>query len=77
MQGELTKSFAGAAEVAKQYPEYASGIISAAKTSFLRGDEAAYIAGIVAIVVGAILVFFFFPRREREQALLADYATES
>jgi MFS transporter, DHA2 family, multidrug resistance protein len=73
VQGQLTKSFAGAESTAEQYPEYASAITSAAKESFLQGDEWAYIAGIVAILLGAALVFFVFPTKEREEDLLRQY----
>ena len=76
VQGELTKSFSSAANVAAQYPQYKSQIIAGAKTSFLQGDQWAYTAGIVAIVLGAALVFFMFPRREQEQALLDQYQAE-
>jgi MFS transporter, DHA2 family, multidrug resistance protein len=76
VQGELTKSFSSAASVAEQYPQYKSQIIAGAKTSFLHGDQWAYTAGIVAIVLGAALVFFMFPRRDQEQALLAEYGAE-
>ena len=71
VQSQLTKSFAGAEEVADQYPQYADQITAAAKTSFLDGAEWAYTAGIVAILLGAALVFFLFPRRADEQQLLA------
>jgi MFS family permease len=73
VQSQLTKSFAGAEAVAQQYPQYANQIVAAAKTSFLKGDQWAYTAGIVAVLLGAALVAIFFPRREREQALLAEY----
>jgi hypothetical protein len=73
VQGELTKSFAGAEQVAQQYPQYASQISAAAKQSFLKGDQWAYTAGLVAILLGATLVYFCFPRKEREQVLLAEY----
>ena len=76
VQGELTKSFSSAASVAEQYPQYKSQIIAGAKTSFLQGDQWAYTAGVVAIVLGAALVFFMFPRRDQEQALLAEYGAE-
>jgi MFS transporter, DHA2 family, multidrug resistance protein len=76
VQGELTKSFSSAASVAEQYPQYKSQIIAGAKTSFLQGDQWAYTAGIVAIVLGAALVFFMFPKRDQEQALLAKYGAE-
>ncbi|MBX3059804.1 MAG: MFS transporter [Anaerolineae bacterium] len=69
----LEMSYAGAQAMAAQYPEYADQITAAAKTAFLAGDQYAYIAGIVAVLIGAALVFFFFPRREAEKQLLADY----
>jgi MFS transporter, DHA2 family, multidrug resistance protein len=76
VQNQLTKSFAGAEGVAEQYPQYASQITSAAKTSFLQGDQWAYTAGIVAILLGAALVFFLFPTKEDEERLLAQYEAE-
>ena len=76
VQGELTKSFSSAADLAEQYPRYSDQIIAAAKSSFLQGDEWAYAAGIVAILLGAALVFFRFPKQEEEEALLARYHAE-
>jgi DHA2 family multidrug resistance protein-like MFS transporter len=76
VQSQLTKSFASAADTAQQYPQYQDQIIAAAKESFLKGDEWAYLAGIAAIVIGALLVFFLFPRRAREEELLAQYRAE-
>ena len=76
VQGELTKSFASAVDTAQQYPQYESQIVAAAKTSFLQGDDWAYLAGIAAILIGALLVFSRFPRREQEAELLARYRTE-
>jgi len=76
VQGELTKSFSSAADLAEQYPRYSDQIIAAAKSSFLQGDEWAYAAGIVAILLGAALVFFHFPKREEERELLARYQAE-
>jgi DHA2 family multidrug resistance protein-like MFS transporter len=76
VQSQLTKSFASAADTAQQYPQYQDQIIAAAKESFLKGDEWAYLAGIAAIVIGALLVFFLFPRRTREEELLAQYRAE-
>ena len=48
-------------------------IIAAAKTSFLQGDQWAYLAGIVAVLLGAAVVFLMFPRRDEERRLLAVY----
>jgi MFS transporter, DHA2 family, multidrug resistance protein len=75
--GQLTKSFDGAEAIAKQYPQDASQITAAAKTSFLQGDQWAYLAGIVAVLLGALIVARFFPRFEREQELLASYQAEN
>jgi hypothetical protein len=66
VQSQLTKSFDGAESVAAQYPQYATQITAAAKTSFLQGDQWAYTAGIVAILLGAVIVFFLFPKKDDE-----------
>ena len=76
VQNELTKSFSSAADTAQQYPQYSNQIIAGAKASFLSGADWAYTAGIVAVLVGAVIVFFLFPRKEREQQLLAEYHAE-
>ena len=76
VQSQLTKSFDGATAIAAQYPQYADQITAAARTSFLQGDQWAYLAGIVAVLVGAALVFFFFPKHEDEVAMLARYHEE-
>ena len=74
VQTELTKSFSSAADTAQRYPASVQDeIIAAAKTAFLQGDQWAYLAGIVAVLLGATLVFFMFPKREEEKQLLAHY----
>ena len=75
-QSELTKSFSSAEALAQQYPQYANQITSAAQSSFLQGDQWAYTAGMVAVLVGAALVFFMFPKHEEEERLLAAYHAE-
>jgi EmrB/QacA subfamily drug resistance transporter len=70
---QLTMSFAGAQAVAAAYPQYAEQITTAAKTAFLAGDTNAYLAGIIAVLIGAALVFFFFPKHEKEKELLLAY----
>jgi MFS transporter, DHA2 family, multidrug resistance protein len=75
-QSHLQMSFAGAESVAEQYPKYADQITSAAEAAFLDGDQLAYIAGIIAILAGAALVFFMFPRHDEEERLLAAYHAE-
>ncbi|KAE8764220.1 MFS transporter [Georgenia thermotolerans] len=76
VQSALTKSFASAQQLAEQYPAYASQITAAAKQSFLQGDDWAYAAGAGAILLGAVLVYFMFPRRQRERELLAAYQAQ-
>ena len=70
VQTQLQKSFSSAEQVAEQYPQYSQAIIAGARSSFLDGADWAYTAGIVAIVLGAAVVFFLFPRRDQERALL-------
>jgi hypothetical protein len=73
-QSELTKSFSSASNLATTYPpDVANAIIAGARSSFVDGQDWAYFAGIIAILLGAALVFFFFPRKEREDELLASY----
>jgi len=73
---ELERSFSSAATTAEQYPQYANQIIAAAKTSFLNGEDWAYLTGIVAIVIGFIVVFFLFPKHDDEVRLLGEYEAE-
>jgi len=75
-QSQLQLSFASAENLAAQHPQYASQITAAAKSSFLEGDQRAYTAGAVAIVLGAALVFFMFPKKEEEEQLRAAYHAE-
>jgi DHA2 family multidrug resistance protein-like MFS transporter len=76
VQSQLTKSFSSAAAIAERYPQYSTQIIQGAKSSFLAGADWAYTAGIIAIVVGAAIVFLLFPKREQELQLLATYHAE-
>jgi MFS transporter, DHA2 family, multidrug resistance protein len=77
IEAELTKSFSSAADTAQRYPTSVQDqIVAAAKTSFLKGDQWAYTAGIVAVLLGAALVYFMFPRFEDEKRLLATYEAE-
>jgi MFS transporter, DHA2 family, multidrug resistance protein len=39
----------------------------------LAGDQWAYIAGIIAVLLGAARVFVMFPKREEEEDLLVEY----
>ena len=75
-QSQLQLSYASADDLAAQNPQYADQIIAAAKESFLQGDNWAYTAGLVAVVAGAALVFFMFPKHDEERRLLAAYHDE-
>ncbi len=75
-QSQLTKSFGSAADLAQQYPSHASTIISAARSAFLQGDQWAYAAGLIAVLIGAAIVFFKFPATPRERELEEQYRRE-
>jgi MFS family permease len=75
-QTQLQQSFAGAESVAEQYPQYAQQIVGAAQQSFLDGANWAYVAGILAVLLGGALVFFLFPKPQHELELLAAYQAE-
>jgi len=72
----LQKSFASAANVAERYPQYSDAIIEGARESFVAGQDWAFGAAAIAVALGAVLVWFCFPDRERELADLAAYAAE-
>jgi MFS transporter, DHA2 family, multidrug resistance protein len=73
VQSQLEMSYASAETIAAQYPQYATQITTAAKTSFLAGDDYAYLAGIIAVVLGAVVVFFKYPKKEDEHKLEAEF----
>jgi MFS family permease len=73
VEGQLTKSFSSAANTADQFPQYSEQIVAAARQSFVDGQDWAYLAGALAVLLGAAIVWFVFPRREREAELLAGY----
>jgi MFS family permease len=73
VQTQLEKSFSSATAVADQYPQYTNAITSAAKSSFLKGADWAYAAGVIATAVGIVVVLLFFPRKEEEERLLDEY----
>ena len=58
-------------------PERSYAAKFAAKEAFLAGDQYAYIAGILAVLLGAALVFFKFPRPDDERKLLLQYQSEN
>jgi Na+/melibiose symporter-like transporter len=72
-EAQLQLSFASAENIAANHPQDADAILAAAKSSFLDGDQWAYGAGLVSVLIGAVLVFLVFPKHEREEALRASY----
>ena len=76
-QAELTKSFSSAVDTASRYPaSIQDSIVAGAKTAFLQGDQWAYTAGIVAVLLGAVVVFLCFPKADQERELLSRYHAE-
>ncbi|HET7829016.1 MAG TPA: MFS transporter, partial [Candidatus Limnocylindrales bacterium] len=75
-QSMLQLSYSSAADLATQYPQYTDQILAAAKSSFLAGDNLAYIAGLVAVGIGIAVTFFLFPNHEQEQRLREEFAKE-
>ena len=73
---ELQKSFSSAATTAQHYPQYSTQIMAAAKASFLAGDQWAYLAGIILILLAFVLVFIKFPKKDEERKLIDDYHSE-
>ena len=76
VQSQLEMSYASAETVAAAYPQYATQITAAAKESFLAGDDYAYIAGIIAVVLGAALIFLKYPKKDEEGKLEARFHAE-
>jgi len=72
----LLKSFSSAADIAQAYPQYQTQIIEAAKISFLNGTDWAHVAGIIAILIGAAIIYFKFPKKEEEKDLHLQYRQE-
>ena len=72
----MQKSYAGAEAVGAQYPQYQSVIEEAARKAFLEGSNAAYAAGIIAILIAVAITWFAYPRKQDELDLVAQYQRE-
>lgn len=77
IRSALTKSYGSAVDLANQYPQYKTAVLQAVKESFLSGANWAYLAGVIASIIGAVLVWFFFPRHDREKALYKQWGSEN
>ncbi len=73
---ELEKSFSSAADTALRYPQYAEQIIAAAKDSFVHGADWSFLTAIIAVLIGAVIVAVFFPKKAAEEEALRRYRDE-
>jgi DHA2 family multidrug resistance protein-like MFS transporter len=72
----LESSYASAETLAVEYPQYSTQITAAAKESFLAGDDYAYMAGLIFVVLGAVLIFLKYPKKDQEYKLEAKFHAE-
>ncbi len=64
---QLTSSFTSASEVAQQYPQYSTDIISAASQAFTDGKSVAIVVALALTLIGLALVLFRFPGKKKEE----------
>ena len=77
VQAQLTKSFSSAEAVAQQYPQYATAITAGRQDVVpRRAPTGPTWRASIAVLLGAALVFFMFPRKTDEERLLAEYHAE-
>lgn len=76
VEAQLQRSFNSAEAIAERYPQYSKQIITAARESFVQGQQWAYLAGLIAVGLGALLVTTCYPSPERERELFAQYALD-
>ena len=74
-QSQLQLSYASAANLAAANPQYSEQILDAASSSFLHGDQMAYLAGLIAVLIGGALVYLRFPDKAEEERLREAYAS--
>ena len=70
------KSFSSAEAVAAQYPQYATADHRRGEGLVPGRRGWAYLAGIIAVLVGGSIVFLLFPKKVDEERLLAEYHAE-
>ena len=74
--GILRDSFGGAQALAEQYPKYGDAIIEGARQAFIAGSGAAIAVALVSVVLGLLVTWFFFPKKQHELEIEASYADE-
>jgi hypothetical protein len=65
---ELTSSFTSAADVAQQYPQYSTDILTAASQAFTDGKSVAIVVALAMTLIGLVLVLARFPGKAKEEA---------
>ena len=59
----LSKSFAGAVQVARQYSANKEQILSAARSAFLHGQVTAMFVGVIAAVIAVFFILLIYPNK--------------
>jgi MFS transporter, DHA2 family, multidrug resistance protein len=71
----ISQSFAGAEQVAKQFPQaQAQQLVAAAQQAFVDGKTAAIVFAVIASLVGLVVVWFLYPNKQDEEATYARVA---
>ena len=71
----MTQSFTGAEQAAQSLdPQYAASLVEAAKQAFTDGANVAYASALVAVVIGLVIIVALYPRKAKEEEILATYA---
>jgi MFS transporter, DHA2 family, multidrug resistance protein len=71
----ISQSFAGAEQVAKQFPQaQAQQLVVAAQQAFVDGKTAAILFAVIACLIGLVVVWFLYPNKQDEEATYARVA---
>jgi DHA2 family multidrug resistance protein-like MFS transporter len=74
----ISQSFAGAEQVAKQFPQaQAQQLVAAAQQAFVDGKTAAILFAVIACLIGLALVWFLYPNKQDEEATYARVASQN
>jgi hypothetical protein len=71
----ISQSFAGAEQVAKQFPQaQAQQLVAAAQQAFVDGKTAAILFAVIVSLIGLLVVWFLYPNKQDEEATYARVA---
>jgi MFS transporter, DHA2 family, multidrug resistance protein len=74
----VSQSFAGAEQVAKQFPQaQAQQLVAAAQQAFVDGKTAAILFAVIACLIGLVVVWFLYPNKQDEEATYARVASQN